>query len=100
MWRRTLKGDPLRAGSQSMDEVASPNLLVTVTGPTGAIQFHLDVRRHRLFRLDPLVPFERDLNPRAFSIFMMLVKRAGKMVPKGQIMKEVWRERQISDCCV
>ena len=83
-----------------MDEVALPDLLITVTGPTGAIQFHLDVRRHRLFLLDPLGPVELGLDPRAFSIFVMLVKRAGKMVPKGEIIKAVWPERQISDCCV
>src|SRR5262245_6497678 len=55
--------------------------------------FRLDVVRHRLLRGDQPVP----LTPRGFDTLLTLVRYAGRVVEKDELMRLVWPDTSVVD---
>jgi DNA-binding winged helix-turn-helix (wHTH) protein len=55
--------------------------------------FHLDVRDARLFRSGEPVP----LTPKAFGVLCHLLRHAGRLVTKEELIDAVWEDAQVSD---
>jgi Tol biopolymer transport system component/DNA-binding winged helix-turn-helix (wHTH) protein len=56
-------------------------------------EFRLDVKKTRLFKNDELI----SLTPKEFEVLLMLVKHAGKVVEKDDLLDQIWADTFVEE---